>query len=53
MRIYVDFDDCLCETARQLGEVGCILSKPAVNQEWMRCAAWIPEKAAITLTRPV
>jgi len=27
MRIYVDFDDCLCETARQLGDVGCILSK--------------------------
>ena len=48
MRIYVDFDDCLCETgrafpklalemfsrhvARQSGEMGCILSKQKQNR---------------------
>ena len=32
MRIYVDFDDCLCETARQVGVVGCTLSKQKQNR---------------------
>ena len=32
MRIYVDFDDCLCETARQLERSGMYIVKAEAEQ---------------------